>query len=598
VAALLCPFAPAVPATIPTGNTFPNGVSVTNACGGPKPDSTIVFSQSTTADTYHPFLGYGVNLQQPLDEATALKAIPDIQGLNFKFVKTEMGTPYVGDAWSTWQILPAPMGLPDDDAMYAAIHGPVEGFYAPYTLTFMQGLRAAGIRWVATSFGAPNSYVTTDGLGNEWIVDANIPDYTQFYPAYLRSLQDLGLVPDYDETQNEPNGAWSTKWSTDQFAQMMTALQHDVYYVDTAAPANPVASGTATWVHFAMDYLDAIQAQAATWIDPNTGLPYPKVGLGGLKALTLHTYYVIQDPTNGGVPPADDPDFHAFYEQARAAGLPLIVTEFGGTTYKAKSTDPQLENVNPAEELKAALDLARNGAGAALVWNLYPNTKDGVTYRTWALIDDVGPTNAYWPFAALAPNIPDGSAVLSLQKSTVKAKIDSLGYAAFQDGNVVVVGLANPSAAALLVSMDVATAPDFLVTKLDSFTPTGLMESVPHGLVRTKCAMSVQLPGDPGAAALGTGVVISMLLKPTITTQPAPFTQVPAGTPVTLSVGATLDPGIAFQWKKGGKLVKSATSASLTFTASGASGSEQSYTVTVSNAAGKVTSNAAVVQIQ
>jgi hypothetical protein len=346
-----------------------------------------------------------------------------------------------------------------------------------------------------------------------------------------------------------------------------------------------------------MDYLNAIDAAASTYVDPVTNLPYPMVGVGGLKALTLHAYYIVQAPNNGGVPPADDPDFHNFYERAKAAGVPLVVSEFGGTNLKTKNSDPDAESVNPAEEMKAALDLARQGAGAALVWNLYPNIKDGVTYRTWALIDDAGPTNAYWPFKALAPAIPDGSHVLAVQKSNVKSAIDSLGYSAFQNGNVVVVGLANPSPSDLQVGMDVGGAPGYLVTKLGSFTPASLLESVPQGLARGRCAMTVTLPGDPAGTAAGTGVVISLLLKPTIVTQPAALTSVVAGTPVTLTVDATLDAGIRYQWKKNGKAIAGATGSSYAFVAKGASSTQSTLTVTVTNVAGAVTSAPAIVQI-
>lgn len=583
-------------ATPPSGNVLSNGVSVDNACGQ-SPKSAIVFSQDPANDLYHAFAGYGVNLQNPLDAATAARAIPDIQALNFKFVKTEMGTPYKGDSFSTYEVLPAPTGLPDDATMYAQVGGPIRGFYPQYTLDFIHGLQANGIKFVSAMFAAPNAYVTADGSGNETIVDADIPDFTQFYAAYLHSLDDLGIVPDYAETENEPNGAWGTKWSTDQFARMMTGLQLDLFHANPGVPARLVTSGTSTYVHFANDYLGAIDARAAATIDPATGLPWPDVGIGGMQALTLHAYYIVQNPNNGGVPPADDPGFHTFYERAKAAGIPLIVTEFGGTNFKAKQSDPNLENVNPAEEMKAALDLVRNGAGAALVWNLYPNVLDDVTYRTWALVDENGPTNAWWPFRALAPAIPDGSHVLGLQKGNLKATMTSLGYAAFQNGNVVVVGMANPSAATLATSLDIGGASAWLVTKLTSFTSTGLVESVPQELRRGACAMTVSLPGDPAGTAAGTGVVVSLLLKPVITQQPAPSTTVASGSTVTLTVGATQDPGIAYQWKKSGKPIAGATGSRYVFVAKGKAGTQQSYTVTVSNAAGSASSAPAVVQI-
>ncbi len=82
---------------------------------------------------------------------------------------------------------------------------------------------------------------------------------------------------------------------------------------------------------------------------------------------------------------------------------------------------------------------------------------------------------------------------------------------------------------------------------------------------------------------------------PTITTQPVSAT-VTAGTGVTFTVAASGTGTLSYQWKKAGSAISGATSASYTI-ASIQSADAGSYTVTVTNAVGSTTSNAAVLTI-
>ncbi len=82
---------------------------------------------------------------------------------------------------------------------------------------------------------------------------------------------------------------------------------------------------------------------------------------------------------------------------------------------------------------------------------------------------------------------------------------------------------------------------------------------------------------------------------PSITTQPASAT-VTAGTSVTFTVAASGTGTLSYQWKKAGSAISGATSASYTIT-SPQSADGGSYTVTVANAIGSTTSNAAVLTV-
>lgn len=85
-------------------------------------------------------------------------------------------------------------------------------------------------------------------------------------------------------------------------------------------------------------------------------------------------------------------------------------------------------------------------------------------------------------------------------------------------------------------------------------------------------------------------------VAPTISTQPADQT-VLAGATATFSVTATGTAPLSYQWKKGGTAITGATSASYTTPATVTGDSGSSFTVTVTNAAGSVTSSAATLTV-
>jgi hypothetical protein len=86
-------------------------------------------------------------------------------------------------------------------------------------------------------------------------------------------------------------------------------------------------------------------------------------------------------------------------------------------------------------------------------------------------------------------------------------------------------------------------------------------------------------------------------VAPTISAQPT-AQSVMAGSTATFTVTAAGTAPLSYQWNKGGTAIASATSASYTTPATTPSDSGSSFTVTVSNAAGSITSSAAVLTVQ
>ena len=99
---------------------------------------------------------------------------------------------------------------------------------------------------------------------------------------------------------------------------------------------------------------------------------------------------------------------------------------------------------------------------------------------------------------------------------------------------------------------------------------------------------------QPATAA--TLTVNAAAVVPSITTQPVSQT-VTAGQTATFTVAATGTATLTYQWKKNGTAISGATSASYTTPATTTSDNGAQFTVTVTNGAGSVTSNAATLTV-
>ena len=90
--------------------------------------------------------------------------------------------------------------------------------------------------------------------------------------------------------------------------------------------------------------------------------------------------------------------------------------------------------------------------------------------------------------------------------------------------------------------------------------------------------------------------ILTVDYAPAITTQPASAT-VTAGATATFTVTATGNPTPTYQWNLGGAAISGATSASYTTAATTTAMSGGSYTVTVTNSVGSLTSSAAILTV-
>jgi hypothetical protein len=111
-------------------------------------------------------------------------------------------------------------------------------------------------------------------------------------------------------------------------------------------------------------------------------------------------------------------------------------------------------------------------------------------------------------------------------------------------------------------------------------------------------AFSVQVSNAAGSVTSAAAVLIvnAALVAPTITAQPQAAT-VTAGQTATFSITATGSAPLAYQWRRNGTAIAGATAASYTTPVTTSADNGAAFTVVVSNAAGSVSSAAAVLTV-
>ena len=116
-------------------------------------------------------------------------------------------------------------------------------------------------------------------------------------------------------------------------------------------------------------------------------------------------------------------------------------------------------------------------------------------------------------------------------------------------------------------------------------------------LADSASSFTVTISNAAGAVTSTAAILTVNPAPPTITTQPANAT-VTAGATATFTVAASGTAPLSYQWKKGATAITGATSASYTTPVTTLGDNGASFTVTVTNAQGTVTSSAAILTVQ
>ena len=186
----------------------------------------------------------------------------------------------------------------------------------------------------------------------------------------------------------------------------------------------------------------------------------------------------------------------------------------------------------------------------------------------------------------IGANATSLSAALGIGSAPVFSSEASASFRATVAGTFSVAATASPAAT-------------FSATGLPSWASLDAVSGVLSGTApdTTGSPFTITLTASNGIATNQTFTltVLPAVLPPTIATAPAAIT-VNQGQNATLSVTATGTEPFTYQWRRNGVAIEGATAASLTLSAvqSAAAGS---YTVTITNSAGSVTSTAAALSV-
>ena len=110
------------------------------------------------------------------------------------------------------------------------------------------------------------------------------------------------------------------------------------------------------------------------------------------------------------------------------------------------------------------------------------------------------------------------------------------------------------------------------------------------------CMLAVAALGGCGGGTAADPATVSGAVAPQISTAPQ-NTTVASGQTATFSVTATGTAPLSYQWSKNGTAINGATSASYTTPTTSSNDNGASFTVTVTNSAGSITSNAATLTV-
>jgi hypothetical protein len=464
--------------------TLRNGNIVTTDCHADSRATaeTLSFAQTSS----HPFLGYGINVAIPGKQSSVDRIMDNVKALHMKWVRFDFSHPVRVKN----DINNPGLSNVSDEVMYQSVKANMTSYLGqhPYLAVLYRELHASGVKVITVMFAIPDNYkitVMNSSGGKESHVDASyIKDFSQFYVAYLRVLNDFGILPDMVELLNEPEGTWGIQFQPGQLETfetlVMSGLARHHLVVNILAPG--------TGAPIAPRYLEPFIQSGA---------------IARIAGVSEHIYFTPNHFIQGTIFDSPSPNALGAFDQIVALSKtyhkPIVITEFGGmrSTFDTSPT--------PALDLKAALDLMRSGASAAVLWDLIGDK--------YSVLDAKGnPLAAYYAMESLTTKIPDGANILDVAMTGNTAeRMASLGYAAFEKDGLFIVGLANPGDSDKVVAIDVSGARSdralggVAVTQVSSFDESGLIRQSTD-LVKSRCPITVTIPG-------GSGIVLDMVKR-------------------------------------------------------------------------------------
>lgn len=285
----------------------------------------------------------------------------------------------------------------------------------------------------------------------------------------------------------------------------------------------------------------------------------------------------------------------AAYDTSGTYGTPVGTT--GSVTYLAATTAPgittQPSSVTVTAGNSASFTVVASGtAPLTYQWSKGGNAISGATSATYSIAN--AQSSDAGSYTVVVSNSA-GSATSSAATLTVNAATVAPGIST-QPGNVTVTA----GSAASFTVVASGTAPLTYQWKKDSAAISGATSAsftIASAQSSDAGSYSVTVTNSAGSAtsSSATLTVTAAATAPSITTQPSNIS-VTTGSSATFAIVASGTAPLSYQWYKNGSAISGATSASYTISSAQAADAG-SFTCTVTNSAGSVTSAAATLTV-
>ena len=306
-----------------------------------------------------------------------------------------------------------------------------------------------GAKVVYLIWQAPSKWLD----GNNELLTEYVDDYADYRADTIDSAYTAGLLSEYIELGNEPDGRWNTYISPANYNTLVKLVRAelDSHGFTGIGILGPGLSNL-NWAGHNSTWIGALDSTA----------------VASLAGWSTHTWDDGPLCSGGGSCIENNwPDFGASAD-AQNSGLSKFITEYAtkesnyhGVSYRHPDGNKECNAANfmpyAVRVYENTLALLNNGANIPFIWQV---TDQAWEKNGWGLIDlSSTPKPVYYALQTLCPKIPVGSKVLSPPDQASS----SIYSGAFIDNGRLIIGLANDSDSEQSTSIQIHGADDLSI---------------------------------------------------------------------------------------------------------------------------------------